>query len=133
MSTVPLLSDNVREFLGTIEGALNYLDLNLGVNFGLKFTEPHPEFGTGALFCQLNLKRSRVTQKAAKETLVVVVTDGLFVWNELGHRQMLCFTPDQPPHRVAGMVAAALIKQKPISAPICPQCVEEMEHEHATP
>lgn len=131
MSSLPPLSDNVREFLGTIEGALNYLDLNLGVNFGLDFTEPHGEFGVGAMFCQLNIKRSRVTHKAAKETLMIVITDGLIVWNELGQQQMLCFTPDQPPHRVAGMVAAALIKQKPITAPVCPHCAEEHELEHA--
>ena len=57
MSSVPPLSDNVREFLGTIEAALDYADLNLGVNFGLDFTDPHPEFGIGAMFCQLNVKR----------------------------------------------------------------------------
>jgi len=131
MTTVPPLSDNVREFLGTIEAALDYVDLNLGVNFGLDFTDPHPEFGIGAMFCQLNVKRSRVTQKAAKETLVVVVTDGLFVWNELGQKQMLVFTPDQPPHRVAAMVVAAMLTQKPIVAPICPHCAEELELEHA--
>ena len=131
MTTVPPLSDNVREFLGTIEAALDYVDLNLGVNFGLDFTDPHPEFGIGAMFCQLNVKRSRVTQKAAKETLVVVVTDGLFVWNELGQKQMLVFTPDQPPHRVAAMVVAAMLTQKPIVAPICPHCAEEHELENA--
>ena len=131
MTTVPPLSDNVREFLGTIEAALDQADLNLGVNFGLDFTDPHPEFGIGAMFCQLNVKRSRVTQKAAKETLVVVVTDGLFVWNELGQKQMLVFTPDQPPHRVAAMVVAAMLTQKPIVAPICPHCAEELELEHA--
>lgn len=131
MSSVPPLSDNVREFLGTIEAALDYADLSLGVNFGLDFTDPHTEFGTGAMFCQLNIKRSRVSYKAAKKTLVVVITDGLIVWNELGHQQMLCFTPDQPPHRVAGIVAAALITQKPITAPVCPHCAEEQELEHA--
>ena len=47
MSSVPPLSDNVREFLGTIEAALDYADLNLGVNFGLDFTDPHPEHGIG--------------------------------------------------------------------------------------
>lgn len=125
MTTVPPLSDNVREFLGTIEAALDYADLNLGINFGLDFTDPHPEFGIGAMFCQLNVQRSRVSIKAAKETLVVVVTDGLFVWNELGQKQMLPFTPDQPPHRVAAMVAAAMLTQKPISAPICHHCAED--------
>lgn len=125
MTTVPPLSDNVREFLCTISSALDYADLNLGVNFGLDFTDPHPEFGIGAMFCQLNVKRSRVSIKAAKETLVVVVTDGLFVWNELGQKQMLPFTPEQPPHRVAAMVAAAMLIQKPISAPICPHCAED--------
>ena len=39
MTTVPPLSDNIREFLGTIEAALDYADLNLGVNFG----HAHPE------------------------------------------------------------------------------------------
>ena len=125
MSSVPPLSDNVREFLGTIEAALEYVDLNLGVNFGLDFTDPHPEFGIGAMFCQLNVKRSRVSIKAAKETLVVVVTDGLFVWNELGQKQMLPFTPDQPPHRVAALMVAAMLTQKPISAPICHHCAED--------
>tara|TARA_R100000479_G_scaffold150065_1_gene85675 strand:+ start:38 stop:433 length:396 start_codon:yes stop_codon:yes gene_type:complete len=128
MTNVPPLSDNVREFLGTIEAALDYVDLNLGVNFGLDFTDPHPEFGIGAMFCQLNVKRSRVSIKAAKETLVVVVTDGLFVWNELGQKQMLPFTPEQPPHRVAAMLAAAMITQKPIVAPQCPHCAEEEQH-----
>ena len=127
------MSDNVREFLGTIEAALSYVDLNLGVNFGLDFTDPHEEFGVGAMFCQLNIKRSRVTQKAAKETLVIVITDGLIVWNELGQKQMLVFTPDQPPHRVAAMVAAAMLTQKPVVAPICPECAEEQELEHAAP
>ena len=125
MTTVPPLSDNVREFLGTIEAALDYANLNLGVNFGLDFTDPHPQYGIGAMFCQLNVQRSRVSIKAAKETLVVVVTDGLFVWNELDQKQMLPFTPEQPPHRVAAMVAAAMLTQKPISAPICHHCAED--------
>lgn len=131
MTTVPPLSDNVREFLGTIEAALDYVDLNLGVNFGLDFTDPHPEFGIGAMFCQLNVQRSRVSIKAAKETLVVVVTDGLFVWNEQGDKQMMPFTPEQPPHRVAAMLAAAMLTQKPIVAPVCPHCAAELEPEHA--
>lgn len=131
MSSVPPLSDNVREFLGTIEAALDYADLNLGVNFGLDFTDPHPEFGIGAMFCQLNIKRSRVSMKQAKETLVVVVTDGLFVWNEHGDKQMMPFTPEQPPHRVGALLAAAMLTQKPISAPMCPHCAAELEHEHA--
>ena len=131
MTTVPPLSDNVSEFLGTIEAALDYADLNLGVNFGLDFTDPDPEYGIGAMFTQLNVRRSDVSIEAAKETLVVVVTDGLFVWNELGQKQMLPFTPDQPPHRVAAMVVAAMLTQKPLSAPVCPHCAEELEHEHA--
>jgi len=128
MSSVPPLSDNVREFLGTIEAALDYADLNLGVNFGLDFTDPHPEFGIGAMFTQLNVQRSRVSIKAAKETLVVVVTDGLFVWNELGQKQMMPFTPEQPPHRVAALLVAAMLTQKPLSAPMCPHCAEEEQH-----
>lgn len=131
MTTVPPLSDNVREFLGTIEAALDYVDLNLGVNFGLDFTDPHPEFGIGAMFCQLDVQRLDVSQDQAKETLVVVVTDGLFVWNELGQKQMLPFTPEQPPHRVAAMLAAAMLTQKPLSAPVCPHCAAELEPEHA--
>ena len=83
------------------------------------------------MFCQLDVRRSDVSQEQAKETLVVVVTDGLFVWNELDQKQMLPFTPEQPPHRVAAMVVAAMLTQKPIVAPICPHCAEELEHEHA--
>ena len=131
MTTIPPLSDNVREFLSTIEAALDYADLNLGFNFGLDFTDPHPKFGAGAMFCQLDVQRFDVSQDQAKETLVVVVTDGLFVWNELGQRQTLLFTPDQPPHRGAAVVAAAMLTQKPLSAPVCPHCAEELEHEHA--
>ena len=125
MSSVPPLSDNVREFLGTIQAALDYADLNLGFNFGLDSTDPHPEFGIGAMFCQLDVQRFDVSQDQAKETLVVVVTDGLFVWNELGQRQTLLFTPDQPPHRVAAVVVAAMLTQKPLSAPVCPHCAED--------
>ena len=128
MTSLPPLSDNVREFLGTIEAALDYAELNLGVNFGLDFTDPHPEFGIGAMFCQLNIKRSRVSMKQAKETLVVVVTDGLFVCNELGQKQMMPFTPEQPPHRVAALLVAAMLTQKPLSAPVCPNCAEEEQH-----
>ena len=128
MTTVPPLSDNVREFLGTIEAALDYVDLNLGVNFGLDFTDPHTEFGIGAMFCQLDVQRSDVSQKQAKETLVVVVTDGLFVWNYQGDKQMMPFTSEQPPYRVAAMLAAAMITQQPIVAPQCPHCAEEEQH-----
>ena len=67
--------------------ALDYADLNLGVNFGMDFTDPHPEFGIGAMFCQLNVQRSRVSFKRAKDTLVVVLTEGLVVMDELGHDQ----------------------------------------------
>ena len=41
------------------------------------------------------------------------------------------FTPEQPPHRVAAMMVVAMLTQKPLVAPICPQCAEELEHEHA--
>ena len=86
MTTVPPLSDNIREFLGTIEAALDYADLNLGVNFGLDFTDPHPEFGIGAMFCQLDVQRFDVSQEQAKDTLVVVVTDTVF-WMWIGEIQ----------------------------------------------
>ena len=125
MTTIPPLSDNVQEFIHTLEAALEYADLNLGYNFGVKFTDPHPEFGIGAIFCQLDVQRFDVSEEQAKETLVLVVTDGLFVWNELGQKQMLPFTPEQPPHRVAAMVVAAMLTQKPLSAPVCPHCAED--------
>ena len=96
MTTVPPLSDNIREFLGTIEAALDYADLNLGVNFGLDFTDPHPEFGIGAMFCQLNVRRSRVSIKAAKETLVVVLTEGLLFY-EFGNDQVMPFSGSNHP------------------------------------
>ena len=69
MTTVPPLSDNVREFLGTIEAALDYADLNLGVNFGMDFTDPHPEFGIGAMFCQLDVQRSRCFTRTSQGNL----------------------------------------------------------------
>jgi hypothetical protein len=132
MTTAPPLSDNVREFLETLEGALAYADLNLGSNFGIQFTDPHPEQGIGAMFCQLNVQRSRVSFKRAKDTLVVVLTEGLVVMDEFGNDQVMPFSEEQPPHRVAAMLAVAMVTQKPLVAPTCPCCAEELEHAHAT-
>ena len=127
MTTVPPLSDNIREFIHTLEGALEYADLNLGYNFGVKFTDPHPEQGIGVMFCQLNLRRSRVSFKRAKQTLVIVVTEGLVVMDKFGNDQLMPFSQDQPPHRVAAMLAVAMVTQKPLVAPTCPHCLAEHE------
>ena len=127
MSSVPPLSDNVREFIHTLEAALEYADLNLGYNFGAKFTDPHPEQGIGVMFCQLNYRRSRVSFKRAKGTLVIVLTEGLVVMDEFGNDQILRFTEDQPPHRVAAMLAVAMVTQKPLVAPTCPHCLADHE------
>ena len=127
MTTIPPLSDNVHEFLHTLEAALEYADLNLGYNFGVKFTDPHPEHGIGVMFCQLNLRRSRVSFKRAKQTLVMVFTEGLAVQDEFGNDQIMPFSQDQPPHRVAAMLAVAMVTQKPLVAPTCPHCLAEHE------
>ena len=127
MTTIPPLSDNVQEFLHTLEAALEYADLNLGYNFGLNFTDPHPEHGIGVMFCQLNLRRSRVSFKRAKQTLVMVFTEGLAVQDEFGNDQIMPFSQDQPPHRVAAMLAVAMVTQKPLVAPTCPHCLAEHE------
>ena len=127
MTTIPPLSDNVTEFLLTLEAALEYADLNLGYNFGVKFTDPHPEHGIGVMFCQLNLRRSRVSFKRAKQTLVMVFTAGLAVQDEFGNDQIMPFSQDQPPHRVAAMLAVAMVTQKPLVAPTCPHCLAEHE------
>ena len=127
MTTIPPLSDNVTEFIHTLEGALEYADLNLGYNFGVKFTDPHPEQGIGVMFCQLNLRRSRVSFKRAKQTLVIVVTEGLVVMDEFGNDQVMPFSERQPPHRVAAMLAVAMVTQKPLVAPTCPHCLAEHE------
>ena len=127
MTTIPPLSDNVQEFIHTLEAALEYADLNLGYNFGLKFNDPHPEQGIGVMFCQLNLQRSRVSFKRAKDTLVIVVTEGLVVMDEFGNDQLMPFSQDQPPHRVAAMLAVAMVTQKPLVAPTCPHCLAEHE------
>lgn len=126
MISAPPLSDNVREFLETLEGALGYADLNLGYNFGIQFTDPHPEQGVGAMFCQLNVQRSRVSFKRAKETLVIVLTHGLVVMDEFGNDQVMPFSEQQPPYRVAAMLAVAMVTQKPLVAPTCPCCAEEL-------
>lgn len=131
MTTIPPLSDNVQEFLHTLEAALEYADLNLGYNFGVKFTDPDPDHGIGVMFCQLNLRRSRVSFKRAKDTLVIVVTEGLVVMDEFGNDQLMPFSQDQPPHRVAAMLAVAMVTQKPLVAPTCPHCLAE--HEQAVP
>ena len=127
MTTIPPLSDNVTEFLLTLEAALEYADLNLGYNFGVKFTDPHPEHGIGVMFCQLNLRRSRVSFKRAKQTLVMVFTEGLAVQDEFGNDQIMPFSQDQPPHSVAAMLAVAMVTQKPLVAPTCPHCLAEHE------
>ena len=127
MTTVPPLSDNIRELIHPLEGALEYADLNLGYNFGAKFTDPHPEQGIGVMFCQLNLRRSRVSFKRAKQTLVMVFTEGLAVQDEFGNDQIMPFSQDQPPHRVAAMLAFAMFTQKPLVAPTCPHCLAEHE------
>jgi len=127
MTTIPPLSDNVQEFLHTLEPALQYADLNLGYNFGLKFTDPHPVQGIGAMFCQLNLRRSRVSLKRAKQTLVIVVTEGLIAMDKFGNDQVVQFSEKQPPHRVAAMLAVAMVTQKPLVAPTCPDCLAEHE------
>ena len=132
MTSLPPLSDNVHEFLVTLMKALDYADLDLGLNFGIQFTDPHPEKGIGAMFCQLNVQRSRVSFKRAKETLVVVLTEGLVVTDEFGNDKVMPFSEDQPPHRVAAMLAVAMVTQKPLVAPTCPCCAEELEHAHAT-
>ena len=131
MTSLPPLSDNVHEFLVTLMKALDYADLDLGLNFGIQFTDPHPEQGIGAMFCQLNIQRSRVSFKRAKETLVVVLTEGLVVMDEFGNDQVMPFSEKQPPHRVAAMLAVAMVTQKPLVAPTCPCCAEELEHAHA--
>ena len=41
------------------------------------------------MFCQLNLRRSRVSFKRAKETLVIVLTEGLVVMDEFGNDQVM--------------------------------------------
>ena len=127
MTTIPPLSDNVREFIHTLEFALEYADLNLGYNFGVKFTDPHPQQGIGVMFCQLNLRRSRVSFKRAKDTLVIVATEGLVVMDKFGNDQIMPFSQDQPPHRVAAMLAVAMVTQKPLVAPTCPHCLAEHE------
>ena len=127
MTSIPPLSDNVREFIHTLESALDYADLNLGYNFGVKFTDPHPKQGIGVMFCQLNLRRSRVSFKRAEQTLVIVVTEGLVVMDEFGNDQLMPFSQDQPPHRVAAMLAVAMVTQKPLVAPTCPHCLAEHE------
>ena len=127
MTTIPPLSDNVTEFIYTLEAALEYADLNLGYNFGIKFTDPHPEHGIGAMFCQLNLRRSRVSFKRAKQTMVMLFTEGLTVQDEYGNDQMMPFSERQPPHRVAAMLAVAMVTQKPLVAPTCPHCLAEHE------
>ena len=127
MTSLPPLSDNVQEFLYTLEPALQCVDLNLSYNFGLKFTDPHPVQGIGAMFCQLNLRRSRVSFKRAKQTLVIVVTEGLLVMDKFGNDQILQFSEQQPPHRVAAMLAVAMVTQKPLVAPTCPDCLAEYE------
>ena len=127
MTTIPPLSDNVREFIHTLESALEYADLNLGYNFGVKFTDPHPQQGIGVMFCQLNLRRSRVSFKRAKDTLVIVATEGLVVMDKFGNDQIMPFSQDQPPHRVAAMLAVAMVTQKPLVAPTCPHRLAEHE------
>ena len=78
------------------------------------------------MFCQLNVQRSRVSFKRAKETLVIVVTEGLVVMDEFG-RSGDALLPRQPPHRVAAMLAVAMVTQKPLVAPTCPHCLAEHE------
>ena len=135
MKATPPLSDNVKEFLTTLHAALDYLDLNLGTNFCIHFTDPHPDFGVGALFTQLNVKRSRVSMKAAKASCLLVETSGLWVYDPTdpdGERKArLPFQEGQPPHEVAALVAAALISQKPLMPPACPHCEAEKEAAHA--
>ena len=41
------------------------------------------------MFCQLNLRRSRVSFKRAKDTLVIVLTEGLVVMDEFGNDQVM--------------------------------------------
>ena len=89
MTNIPPLSDNVKQFLQAVEAGLERHDLNLGVNFGLDFTDPDPDHGIGALFVQLNLKLSRVSQKRAKDTLIMVMTTGLVVDDAEGNSQIL--------------------------------------------
>ena len=132
MTSLPPLSDNIQEFLHTLEAALEYADLNLGYNFGIKFTDPHPDHGIGAMFCQLNLRRSRVSFKRAKQTLVMVFTEGLAVQDEYGNDQIMPFSERQPPHRVAAMLAVAMVTQKPLVAPTCPDCLAEHEQAFAS-
>ena len=127
MTSAPPLSDNVREFLETLEAALDVADLNLGYNFGIQFTDPHPEHGIGAMFCQLNVQRSRVSFKRAKETLVLVFTEGLIVADEHGNDQLLPFSEQQPPSRLAAKFAVVMVTQKPLVAPTCPHCLAERE------
>ena len=136
MKTTPPLSDNVNEFLTTLHAALDYLDLNLGSNFCIEFTDPHPDFGVGALFTQLNVKRSRVSIKAAKASSLLVETSGLWVFDptdpEGERKAQLSFQEDQPPHQVAALVAAALISQRPLMPPACPHCSAEREQAAAS-
>ena len=132
MTSLPPLSDNVHEFLVTLMKALDYADLDLGLNFGIQFTDPHPEQGIGAMFCQLNLRRSRVSFKRAKQTLVMVFTEGLAVQDAFGNDQIMPFSERQPPHRVAAMLAVAMVTQKPLVAPTCPHCLAEHEQAFAS-
>ena len=129
MKNIPPLSDNVEQFLKAVEAGLEPHGLNLGVNFGLDFTDPDPEHGVGALFCQLNLKLSRVSQKRAKETLLMVITNGLVVDDAEGNSQLLSFSDEQPPWMVGAMVAGRLSARKPLVAPPCPHCIAERERE----
>lgn len=129
MTNIPPLSDNVEQFLQAVEAGLGPHGLNLGVNFGLDFTDPDPDHGVGALFCQLNLKRKRVSQKRAKKTLLMVMTAGLVVDDAEGNSQILSFSDEQPPWMVGAMVAGALSAKKPLVAPTCPHCTEKRERE----
>jgi hypothetical protein len=52
--------------------------------------------------------------------------------DEFGNDQVMPFSEEQPPHRVAAMLAVAMVTQKPLVAPTCPCCAEELEHAHAT-
>ncbi len=109
----PELPPNVSVFQDHLALGLECFDLDW---FDFRpHTCNHKEWGNGILFSQVDRKH---TDSCAAEESLIVSNEGL----HLPNKQMLPFSNEQPPTKMALLVLAAMVLQAPLNFEPCPDC-----------
>ena len=121
MTVTPMLPETVQEFISTLQCGLDFMELDVVENFLCQYVQDKEGGGCGLSLCQLDVKKSSVSIKRSRTTEFIVMADGLHF---LGG-QMMPFSHEQQPHKLAALMLAAILSKHPITPPPCPHCLEE--------